>query len=188
MIVFHAGRFHRLIIRIMSIRRKYSSEHLTASSNQDTWILLDWLHIARKYIPDTWLQFLTYSIFGAIATSILFLVYVTFEIFAPGYISSDLPTQERQTNLRVVMFIAFIPSNLFSYFTNRMFVFTPGRHSRAMELLIFTSISAISFTGGEIGKTYMVLLGHPNWLAAFMFALCSALVNFATRKFLIFVK
>ena len=133
-----------------------------------------------------WAQFIRYSVCGALSTVVMLSIYGLFEWLAPEYLSESLSTKQRQVNLRWVLVCAFIPSNLLAYFTNRFFVFTPGRHSFWREIGIFTLISAISFSGGEVGKYLMVAWGYPNLVAALMFAVSSALVNFAARKLIVF--
>ena len=135
-----------------------------------------------------WAQFFKYALCGALSTIVLFLVIQGFRVFAPEYMSDDLPIEVRQDNLRWALFAAFIPANLFAYFTNRFFVFTPGKYNPWRELMIFTLISAISFAGGEVGKTWMINAGYPNLIAAGAFAVSSALVNFIARKFLVFAR
>jgi len=147
---------------------------------------LEFLRVVMMRQGPVWAQFIRYAVCGALATVVMLSIYILFEWLAPEYMSEELPTQERQVHLRWVMVCAFIPSNLLAYFTNRFFVFTPGRHSFWREMGIFTLISAISFSGGELGKYLMISWGYPNYVAALMFAVSSALVNFAARKLIVF--
>ncbi|SHJ34801.1 GtrA-like protein [Rubritalea squalenifaciens DSM 18772] len=135
-----------------------------------------------------WAQFFKYAFCGVLSMIVLLLVVQGFRVFAPEYMSDDLPIEVKQVNVRWVLFAAFIPSNLFAYFTNRFFVFTPGKHDPWRELMIFTLVSAISFCGGEVGKMWMINAGYPNLVAVGAFAVSSALVNFIARKFLVFAR
>lgn len=135
-----------------------------------------------------WAQFFKYGLCGVLSTIVLFAVVAAFHQWAPDYMSESLPVETRQNHLRMVLLAAFIPSNLFAYFTNRLFVFTPGKHSFWREMVIFTLISGISFAGGELGKIWMVNAGYPNYIAAGAFAVSSAMVNFIARKFLVFAR
>lgn len=133
-----------------------------------------------------WAQFFKYGLCGVLSTVVLVTVLLLFEFYAPQFMSDALPVEQRQANLRIALFSAFVPANLFAYFTNRWLVFTPGKYGFWSEIGIFTLISIISFIGGEVGKIWMVNAGFPNWVAAGAFAVSSALVNFVARKFLVF--
>ena len=133
-----------------------------------------------------WAQFFKYGVCGGLSTLVLALVLAMFHWYAPEYMSDDLPIDVRKSHLRVALLTAFVPANLFAYFTNRWLVFTSGKFGFWNELAVFTFISAVSFAGGELGKNWMIDLGYQNWLAAGAFALSSALVNFVARKFLVF--
>lgn len=135
-----------------------------------------------------WAQFFKYGLCGVLSTLVLVLVMLMFQFFAPEFMSNDLLVAERQVNLRIALFSAFVPANLFAYFTNKWLVFTSGKHGFWREIGIFTVISIISFTGGEVGKVWMVNAGFENWAAAGAFAVSSALVNFVARKFLVFAR
>ncbi len=172
----------------MPLRRNYSLSVKIPLLGEIPLNPLHFIKEIRKEAPEPWVQFFKYAICGVIATCILFSVYTAFEIFYPQYISDVLPIHEKQNNLRLVMLIAFIPANIFSYLSNRLLVFTPGRHPTHIEFIIFTGISAISFTGGEIGKTIMVEQGNSNLLAVSMFAICATLINFITRKLFVFAQ
>jgi putative flippase GtrA len=135
-----------------------------------------------------WAQFFKYGLCGVLSTFVLVLVVGMFQFYAPEFMSDQLPVEQRQVNLRIALFSAFVPANLFAYFTNRWLVFTPGKYGFWSEIGIFTLISIISFIGGEVGKIWMVNFGFANWVAAGAFAVSSALVNFVARKFLVFAR
>lgn len=133
-----------------------------------------------------WAQFFKYGVCGMLSTVVLLGVVSLFYFYMPEYLSEGLSASERNRNLTIVHFVAFVPANLFAYFTNRWLVFTPGKFGFWSEMGIFTLISALSFAGGEVGKTYIVNMGYSNWLATGAFAVSSALVNFVARKFIVF--
>lgn len=133
-----------------------------------------------------WAQFFKYGICGVLSTVVLVLVVGLFHWYAPEYMSNDLPVDVRQDHMRIALLSAFVPANLFAYFTNRCLVFTPGKFGFWSELGVFTLISIISFAGGELGKMWMINNGFQNVVAAGAFAVNSALVNFVARKFLVF--
>ncbi len=135
-----------------------------------------------------WAQFFKYGVCGVLSTAVLVLVLAMFHWYAPEYMADDpsVSAEVRKSHMRVALFTAFVPSNLFAYFTNRWLVFTPGKFGFWSEMGVFTFISVVSFMGGELGKNWIIDLDYPNWLAAGAFAVSSALVNFVARKFLVF--
>jgi len=139
-----------------------------------------------KENPPLWAQFFKYGICGILSLIITIAIVLFVEFQWPHYLDENVPTSTRQLHMSIVLVCAFIPSNFFAYFTNRFFVFTPGRHSIMLEAIIFTIISACSFAGGELGKRLMIELGYSNIVATLSFAVSSALVNFIARKFIIF--
>ena len=107
-------------------------------------------------------------------------------------LSSFKRKEIRQRHIMINNTIAFLTSGFVAYFLNVMFVFTPGRHAKWMEVFLFILVSAVSYVGG-----YAAVQLIFNWFgdgrllsvfANFGFAFASALVNFVCRKFLIFAK
>jgi putative flippase GtrA len=83
--------------------------------------------------------------------------------------------------------IAFLPSMLFAYFTNVLWVFTSGRHSKWMELVLFFAIGSVAFAGGLFGGPWLIgQFGIPTWTSQIGFLFTSFAVNFFCRKFFIF--
>ena len=145
--------------------------------------------LKQKEKPPLWAQFFKYGICGVFSVVILLAIVLFVEWQWPNYLTKDttiIDTATRQKNMTIVLVCGFLPSNFFAYFTNRLFVFTPGKHSFMREATIFTVISGISFAGGEIGKQIMIAYAFPALVAAISFAISSALVNFVARKFIIF--
>jgi len=136
--------------------------------------------------PPLWAQFFKYGVCGVIATLVLTLVWVMARIFIPDYIADDLPPATLKLHMAYVMLVAFIFANFVAYFSNRIFVFTPGKHSFLREMFLFFLISAISFIAGNFAKDWSIDQGIHKDLAIAAFAISSALVNFVARKYLVF--
>jgi len=136
--------------------------------------------------PPLWAQFFKYGVCGVIATAVLTFVWVLARIYIPDYIADDLPPETLKLNMAYVMVVAFIIANLVAYFSNRIFVFTPGKHSFLREMFLFFLISAISFTAGNFAKDWFIDNGLHKDFAIGAFAVSSALVNFVARKYLVF--
>lgn len=142
--------------------------------------------IRIKDTPPLWAQFFKYVVCGVIATIVLALVWILARVFMPEYIADDLPPSTLKLHMTHVMLVAFVFTNLVSYFSNRIFVFTPGKHSFLREMFLFFLISAISFTAGNYAKDWSIDQGVHKDLAITAFAISSAVVNFAARKYLVF--
>jgi len=99
-------------------------------------------------------QFVKYSIGGAIATAVDVAVFYTAAILllpalGPtdpvarllGLSVAPLAEGVRSTRYVADKVIAFLFSNLAAYIVNVLWVFTPGRHSKAMEFTLFFLVS-----------------------------------------------
>lgn len=135
------------------------------------------------------IQFGKYGVCGFISVVVLLAVTWTARALFPDAFAMTLDPEKRAFHNSIVHFIAFVPSNFTAYGLNRWLVFTPGRHSTRKELTLFTIISLLSFSLGEIFPAWLVSAYNiPNGIADISFILSSALVNFACRKFLVFEK
>lgn len=139
------------------------------------------------------IQFIKYGLCGVAATVVhqgaVLAMSLTFLPAMKGMLVNGSPLDEttRNHNLLLANTIAFPVGLLTAYITNRIWVFTPGKHSATVEFLLFALVGAIGFFPG---------LGIVNWLAGHMhlpstvaqigFVITSFLVNFTCRKFVIF--
>jgi putative flippase GtrA len=151
--------------------------------------------IARMNARGThpFIQFLKYAICGVGATivhhGLFFILSYTVIPAGDGMTVNGAPITPdlRYTNGMINNGIAFIPSMLFAYFTNVLWVFTPGRHSRFMEFLLFFVIGTVAFLAGLFGGPMLIKwFGIPTWMSQITFLFTSFAVNFFCRKFFIF--
>ena len=133
-----------------------------------------------------WAQLFKFGVCGGVTFVLFMLGYASFELFMPEYMSTDLDVDVRQKNLMFVMIICFIPTNLITFWLNRKFVFGSGKHGIGREFFAFSLLAALSFIGGEWGKTVVVDRGYSNILAVLVFAVASAIINFIARRVFIF--
>ena len=138
--------------------------------------------------PPLWAQVFKYGVFGVLGTVLFLCVYMLVNVFFPEYIADDLPKEILKRHLLHVLIGAFLISNLMAYITNRMFVFTPSGRSKWVELIFFLFVTALSFAAGNVAKDWFIDLGMHKHLAAVSFAFSTILVNFFTRKYLVFSK
>lgn len=133
------------------------------------------------------IQFGKYGLCGVLSVVILAAVIFLGEVLTPSLFSADLPDRSLARNTAILHFIAFVPSNFTAYALNRWLVFTPGRHHARKELTLFTLISLLSFSAGEILPIWLIhSFSLPRPVVHFSFIVSSALVNFVCRKFLVF--
>ena len=99
-----------------------------------------------------------------------------------------LITQElRARNLFLNNSIAFVSTNLFTYFVNVRRVFKRGRHGVFTEFLFFTAVNLASFLLSQVAGPLLVREWNlPTSVAIATHAVAALLINFASRKFLIF--
>jgi putative flippase GtrA len=148
--------------------------------------------IRLRQVPPL-IQFCTYVMCGVMATvvntGLVIILSLTVLPAMKGMIVNGLPLDEalRKHNLLLNNIIAFPFGCLVAYFTNILFVFTPGKHSKLMEMLLFFGVAACGFFPGLwvidvlVGK-----FGVPSSLAQCAFIFTSFMVNFLMRKFVIF--
>lgn len=143
--------------------------------------------LSRKDAP--WLiQFGKYGVFGVVAVVVhnVVVVWLSYDVI-PAVESLVDDDRQRAINQTINNLIAFPVSNVVAYTTNALWVFTGGRHHRVREFFYFTLISLIAFVAGLFGGPYLVeLFGVPFWLSQGGFIVTAALVNFISRKFLVF--
>ena len=102
-----------------------------------------------------------------------------------GYLARANASRARNAALCNV--VAFCISNLFCYILNRLFVFTPGRHSIFMEFLLFCGVSAVSMLIGTVMQTALIAWCKVQTTFAFVTNLISSLaINYLARKFFVF--
>ena len=146
------------------------------------------------------IQFVKYGIAGGLATAVHI---VTFYICALWVLPALAPADPiarwlglevapisdavRGTNAVWNNVIAFLFSNMTAYLINIFWVFTPGRHSRLVEIGMFYLVSAVSVGLGSV--IMKLLISHfqlSTTLAFGAVTACSILINYAMRKFVIF--
>ena len=145
-------------------------------------------------------QFIKYGMAGGLATAVDIVVfYLLAWKFLPALTSNDqlvellnisiTPVSEttRQWHYALDRGLTFLVSNMTAYIANVLWVFTPGRHSRWKEITLFYLVSGISFviaTGLSTGLIAWV--GCTTTTAFLVNMVCSLLINFVCRKYLVF--
>lgn len=141
------------------------------------------------------IQFAKYGVCGAVSTiahnGTWLLLVMTALPALDGAIVDGAPITDdlRFRNTTVANVIGFVFGNTVAYLTNVVWVFQTGRHSRWLEFIYFTAVSAASFAGGLVlGPLLIKLLGVNTLFSQLTFLITSVLVNYFCRKFFIFRK
>lgn len=145
-------------------------------------------------------QFIKYGMAGGLATAVDIVVfYLLAWKVLPALTANDqlvellglniTPVTEgvRQWHYVVNRTMTFMVSNLTAYVANVLWVFTPGRHSRAKEILLFYLVSGISFFIATALSTGLIAwFGCTTTTAFLVNMVCSLLINFVCRKYFVF--
>lgn len=145
-------------------------------------------------------QFIKYGMAGGLATAVDIGVFYTLSwLVLPALTANDqlvrlfgmeiTPVTEsaRQWHYVVNRALTFLVSNLTAYVANVLWVFTPGRHSRVKEIALFYAVSGIAFSIAT-GVSYALIKWYAcTTTTAFLVNLvCSLMINFVCRKYLVF--
>ncbi len=173
------------------------------------WDLKGWLYAILSREQHPLLQFIRYGIAGvaAMGTNILaFWICIQWIFPMPADAVADLEpltggvsgmadwVRKMGSDPQVLSYIkantvAFLASNVVAYILNFKWVFQSGRHSRHVEILLFFSVSLLSFLLGTAIASVMVgSFGINEYLAKISDVVFAILINYLCRKFLVFQK
>ena len=133
------------------------------------------------------IQFLKYSLAGAIAAGTYF---ACFAILNETVLPADVSQQgaQRGWNFLFSNTVAFSVATIVAYVINQAWVFQPGRHSRLKEFTLFYLIAALAFLAGTPLGSVVVAYFSVNEYAVFVLVVgFSAMVNFLGRKYWVFL-
>ncbi len=134
-------------------------------------------------------QFVKYGICGGGATVVHNVIFILLGMTLLPLAKGSVDEAVRAKNIVLANVAAFPFGGLFAYITNRLWVFVPGKHSRAKEAAMFFAAGAAGFFPGLWLVGWMASTLHvPSTVAQLGFLVTSVLVNFVLRKFVIFKK
>lgn len=147
-------------------------------------------------------QFVKYALVGVLSTFIQVVAFYTLaatvlrcltaddwavRLLGLPAASANISDKERALFFFVATALAFLISNLFCWFFNRLFVFTPGRHKWYVELMLFVGVSALAMILATlIGSWLISSFGVMTTLAALTQIIFSFAFNYLARRFFIF--
>lgn len=141
--------------------------------------------IGRPDVLGAW-QLTKYLLIGVLS---VFIFYAAYGIFRASveWVSEGSFTRSRLIWNMLGICVAFIPTNYFTYWTNKRWVFVGGRHERQKEFFLFTLVAALSFIVSQGVVFLLIQDGRLNdFVVTLSVIVCSTLTNFFFRKFLIF--
>jgi putative flippase GtrA len=145
-------------------------------------------------------QFIKYTLGGAVATGVDILVFYVLAIWVLPALTPEDPVA-RALGLRIAALaegarsaryvwdriITFVFSNYTAYAINIRWVFTPGRHSKAVEVALFYAVSIASFgLGTGLGWLLIRATGMDTTYAYAANIVASVAINYACRKYFVF--
>lgn len=142
-------------------------------------------NVLRPDAEGSW-QFTKYLVIGV---SSLVVFYGAMGIFRYGvqlWNPDAFTTYRLACNLFGITF-SFIPTNYFTYVTNRKWVFVAGKHDAKKEFALFTLAAALSFVFCQLGAWWLIKDGRLNdFFVSLSVIVISTFVNFIFRKCIVF--
>ena len=141
--------------------------------------------IRHPDVEGSW-QFTKYLIIGATSVLVFYAAYGAFRVIAELCLDHPFSRNRLLWNM-LGIFVAFVPTNYFTYATNRRWVFVDGRHGKNKEFFLFTLAAALSLVGSQLLVWVLIRDGRLNdFFITLMVIVISTLINFVFRKFVVF--
>ena len=144
-----------------------------------------WSEILHPTAPGTW-QLSKYVFIGASSVLVFYGSYGLFRLLVEGTWPGVFISRRLEMNMAAI-FVAFVPTNWFTYSTNRRWIFTGGRHAQKKEFTLFTLAAASSFLASQFLVAALVLKSPlSDLIITLLVIVASTTVNFAFRKYVVF--
>jgi len=141
--------------------------------------------VLRPDAPGTW-QFTKYLLIGGLSVFVFLGSCALFRWAAIHLLDASYETSRLFWNLCEIT-AGFIPTNAFTYSTNRRWVFVAGKHAPQKEFVLFTASAAVSFAAGQVAAWYLITYSPvSDLLVKLGVIVISTLVNFVFRKLVVF--
>ena len=141
--------------------------------------------ILRPEAPGTW-QFTKYLLIGGLSVFVFLGSCALFRWAAIHLLGASYESGRLFWNLCEIT-AGFVPTNAFTYSTNRRWVFVAGKHAPRKEFVLFTAAAAISFAAGQLAAWYLITHSPvSDLLVKLGVIVISTLVNFVFRKLVVF--
>lgn len=141
--------------------------------------------VLRPDAPGSW-QFTKYLLIGGLSVFVFLAACALFRWAAVTLLGASYETSRLFWNLCEIT-AGFIPTNAFTYSTNRRWVFVAGKHAPRKEFALFTAAAAVSFAAGQLAAWYLITYSPVgDLLVKLGVIVISTLVNFVFRKLVVF--
>jgi len=141
--------------------------------------------VLRPDAPGTW-QFTKYLLIGGLSVFVFLGSCALFRLLAIHLMGASYESSRLFWNLCEIT-AGFVPTNAFTFSTNRRWVFASGKHAPRKEFVLFTAAAAVSFAAGQLGAWYLITYCSVNDLLVKLGVIfISTFVNFVFRKLVVF--
>ncbi len=135
--------------------------------------------------PTVW-KIAKYLLIGSLSVVVFYLFYGLFRVCVEVGMGIKFHENRLLWNT-LAIFFAFVPTNFFTYLTNRKWVFVAGKHDTSREFFLFTTAAAASFLVGEIGVWWIMRSYAVNdFFVTLSFIAMTTLFNYGFRKNFVF--
>ena len=141
--------------------------------------------VMRPDAPGSW-QLIKYLVIGVLSVVIFMTVCALFRLLAVQVFGASYADHRVFWNL-VEIAVGFVPTNAFTYATNRRWVFVAGRHHPRKEFILFSTAALLSIFAAEMCAYYfMTQSSWGDFLIKIAVIVISTVVNFTFRKLVVF--
>jgi putative flippase GtrA len=141
--------------------------------------------VLRPEAGGSW-QFIKYLMIGGLSVFVFMGSCALFRLLALHGLGASYEEHRVFWNLCEIA-AGFIPTNAFTYETNRRWVFVAGRHEPRKEFVLFTTAALISLVAGEwCAYAVMTQTDVSDFLVKIVVIAMTTLVNFTFRKLVVF--
>jgi putative flippase GtrA len=141
--------------------------------------------VMRPDAPGTW-QLIKYLVIGVMSVVIFMGVCALFRLLAIHVLGASYSTHRAFWNLLEIA-VGFIPTNAFTYATNRRWVFVAGKHHSQKEFFLFTAAALLSVIAAELcAYVFITHSSIGDFLIKIAVIVVSTVVNFTFRKMIVF--
>jgi len=151
-----------------------------------------WVTFSRPDVHPL-LQFIKYGLCGglSLATQLIVFYSLAYTILpAMDHMTvngAPITDELRARNAIIANSIGFIFSNCVAYFSNAIWVFQRGRHHPWLEFGLFTGVALFAHLVALFcGPVLIKLYGIPTHLSQLFFIISAVMVNYVSRKLIIF--
>jgi putative flippase GtrA len=143
--------------------------------------------VLRPDAAGSW-QVIKYFMIGGLSVLVFMGSCAMFRLVALDQFGASYTEHRIFWNLLEIAF-GFIPTNAFTYQTNRRWVFVAGRHHPKREFLLFTIAALLSLVIGEwCAYAVMTETKVGDLLVKMAVIAMTTLVNFSFRKLVVFAR